>query len=63
MNPIKKPKYFITKHFNEGMVHHVGKVYDTLKEARANAKRFKFKGGFRGRTVLRIWRMEQEIEI
>lgn len=58
-----KAKYFITKHYGEGFVHHIGRTVSTLKEAKAQAKRFKFKGGFRGKAVLRIWKMEEEIKI
>lgn len=58
-----KAKYFVTKHYGEGMVHHVGRTVDTLKEAKEIAKQFKFKGGFRAKAVLRIWKMEKEIEI
>lgn len=58
-----KPKFFVTKHYGEGMVHHVGRTSDSLGAAKKIANRFKFKGGFRGKAVLRIWKMVEEVEI
>lgn len=58
-----RAKYFVTKHFNEGMVHHVGRVVESRKEAEAIAKRHQGKGDFRGKVYLRIWKMEKEITI
>lgn len=58
-----KAKYFVTKHYGEGMVHHVGRTVDTRKAANEIAARFKFKGKFRGKAVLRIWKIEKEITI
>ena len=55
--------YFVTKHYGEGMVHHVGRTVASRKEAIKIAKRFKFKGKFRGKAALRIWKMEKEITI
>lgn len=56
-------KYCVTKHFGEGMVHMAGRSVSSLAKAKILAKKFKFKGGFRAKAVLRIWKMEQEIEI
>jgi len=60
---MKRAKYLVTKHYGEGYVHHVGRPFDSRKDAEDAAKRLRFKGGFRAKAVLRIWKMEKEIVI
>lgn len=59
----ERDQYIVTKHYGAGMAHIHGTTH-LLEDAVALAERHsKAKGKFKGRAVVRVWKLEKEVEV
>lgn len=59
----QKAKFLVTKHFGNGMMHHVGSPKETIAELEPFLKDADYRGGFTGRVWLSVWKIVEEIEV
>lgn len=60
---VKHPKYLVTKHFGNGMMHHVGGPRQTREELEPFLKDSNYRGNYKGHVWLSVWKLDEEIEV
>lgn len=58
-----KTKRLVTKHYGNGMMHHVGSPTDSPEKVEQFIKQTNFRGNYKGLVWVSVWKLEKEIEI